>query len=420
MSASNFTVRTHRVQGQHIREYAAATRYNEEDVLYLEAKQYIPKSNPDPKPGDVTILATHAMSFPKELYEPLWEDILLSGARHGLRIRSIWIADCSNQGSSGVINEAVQGDEPSFFDYPRDMLHMINTFRHEFPQPIVGVGHSMGGTALVQLAFLHPRLLAGLVLFDPVIGINAGVEFATMFFSSSIRPDLWATREEAESHSKAIFRTWDQRVFDRWLKHGFRETPTLLHSEAGKTTLKTTKAQESWTCGRSWFEPLPEDGTLSNPLTRAKYPDQNDSVRSMHPFFRAEDLNVWNDLPRLRPGVLFVFPSTGPMTSIEALKAKVERTGTGVGGSGGVKEGRVSQVVIPDTGHLLPFEQPAKCAAAAAEWIAKDVAAWSARREYAAKNRDDISIDQLALSKEWIKQAKVFYQRIKRRERAKL
>ena len=34
------------------------------------------------------------------------------------------------------------------FDHSRDLLHMINHFREEMPQPIVGVGHSMGAGQL--------------------------------------------------------------------------------------------------------------------------------------------------------------------------------------------------------------------------------------------------------------------------------
>ena len=33
----------------------------------------------------------------------------------------------------------------SWYDHPRDLLHMINHFRKEMPRPLVGIGHSMGG-----------------------------------------------------------------------------------------------------------------------------------------------------------------------------------------------------------------------------------------------------------------------------------
>ncbi|KAK3644237.1 hypothetical protein LTR56_009774 [Elasticomyces elasticus] len=405
----------------HVREYSGATRHSEEDILYLEAKQYIPLLNGTPQEGDVTILAAHAIGFPKELYEPLFDDLLTQSVYHGFRIRSIWIADCSNQGASGVLNEQAQGDEPSWFDYARDMLHMTNLFREHMPQPIVGMGHSMGATALIQLAVMHPRLLASLVLFDSVMGLSTASDFAAMFAGNAIRPDLWRSRTDAAQHSNALFKTFDPRVFSLWLSYGLRDTPTLLHPEPGQITLRTTKAQEGWMYGRSWFDELPADNNLATPRTRAKYPDQHEHVRASRPFYRGgEDIHIWHDLPRVRPGVLHVFPSSGPMTDASSIKAKVERTGSGAGGSGGAKEGRVEKAIVQKAGHLLPLEQPGRCAEVAAEWLSRDLKAWHERREYARKHRDDKSIDMLALSDEWIQKAKLHYQRVKRSREAKL
>lgn len=38
--------------------------------------------------------------------------------------------------------------EGSMFDHSRDLLHMVNHFRDEIQQPIVGVGHSIGCTQM--------------------------------------------------------------------------------------------------------------------------------------------------------------------------------------------------------------------------------------------------------------------------------
>lgn len=65
MSHQFFDIREHVFEGQHIREYPRATAHSQEDVLRIQAKQYIPKSNPTPQPGDVTIIGAHANGFPK-------------------------------------------------------------------------------------------------------------------------------------------------------------------------------------------------------------------------------------------------------------------------------------------------------------------------------------------------------------------
>jgi hypothetical protein len=71
MSSSIFSVRTHVVPGQYIREYPGATLHSQEDDLQLHVKQYIPRNQPDVPPGAVTIIGAHANGFPK-----VWRIIL--------------------------------------------------------------------------------------------------------------------------------------------------------------------------------------------------------------------------------------------------------------------------------------------------------------------------------------------------------
>jgi hypothetical protein len=65
MTSSTFKIREHVLEGQHIREYARATAFKQEDVLRIAIKQYIPLDNLDPQPGDVTIIGAHANGYPK-------------------------------------------------------------------------------------------------------------------------------------------------------------------------------------------------------------------------------------------------------------------------------------------------------------------------------------------------------------------
>lgn len=65
MSSSLFHVKEHTTAGAHIREYARATSHSQDEVLLLHVKQYIPKDNPEPQKGDVTIIGAHANGFPK-------------------------------------------------------------------------------------------------------------------------------------------------------------------------------------------------------------------------------------------------------------------------------------------------------------------------------------------------------------------
>ena len=63
--ASVFEIREHVIEASHIREYARATSQKQEEILQMVVKQYTPKDNTDPSPGDVTIIGAHANGFPK-------------------------------------------------------------------------------------------------------------------------------------------------------------------------------------------------------------------------------------------------------------------------------------------------------------------------------------------------------------------
>lgn len=76
MSQQFFEIKERVFEGQHIREYARATAHNQEEILQVCAKQYIPRSNPNPQPGDITIIGAHANGFVKVREAILgWSDI---------------------------------------------------------------------------------------------------------------------------------------------------------------------------------------------------------------------------------------------------------------------------------------------------------------------------------------------------------
>lgn len=62
-----------------------------------------------------------------------------------------WATTVRNQPFSFLVtcwNNADKVHIASWFDHPRDLLHLINVKRKEMPRPIVGIGHSMGGAHL--------------------------------------------------------------------------------------------------------------------------------------------------------------------------------------------------------------------------------------------------------------------------------
>ena len=47
----------------------------------------------------------------KELYEPLFEELLKGSQSNGFKIRGIWTADVAMQGQSGILNENTMGND---------------------------------------------------------------------------------------------------------------------------------------------------------------------------------------------------------------------------------------------------------------------------------------------------------------------
>ncbi|EXJ85030.1 hypothetical protein A1O3_05705 [Capronia epimyces CBS 606.96] len=381
---SSFHIVEHTVPCQHIRQYPRALSGSQEDVLHLAVKQYIPKDNPNPQPGDVTIIGAHANGFPKELYEPLWDEIHARSKTSGFRIRSIWIADVAQQGHSSVINEKLLGNDPSWSDHPRDLLHLINLKRDQMPRPLIGIGHSMGGNHLVNLAYIHPRLLTTLILIDPVIQLYSSIQpevGPNPARLSTFRRDVWPSREEAARSFKSskFYQAWDPRVLDRWVQYGLRDLPTLLHpgepNQEGppKVTLTTPLHQEVFTFLRPNFEGYGHNG---KPVNRKTHADLNPSIPLTYPFYRSEAPQAFFRLEELRPSVLYVFGGKSDVGTPENCKAKMEHTGIGVGGSGGAPAGRVKSVLFEDVGHFIAMEAVDRTAEHASAWLASELKIW--------------------------------------------
>lgn len=320
---------------------------------------------------------------------------------------------------------------------------MINTFRDQMPRPLIGIGHSMGGCQLTNLALIHPRLLETLILIDPVIqrmvSVSGNVGPA---HSSAKRRDRWPSREEA---AKAMLRskfyqTWDKRVFDRWIQHGLRDLPTELYPDSDATpgplpaavnsdpsttptpsrpkevTLTTTKHQEVMTfirpnfASRPGIDSEPDSALYSDAhptaINRRTHPDLILSPQIQAPFYRGESMMVFRQLPFLRPSVLYIFGSLSFLTMDPTqISEKMELTGSGPGGSGGAKEGRVANVVVQGAGHMIPMEKVEESAMHAASWLGKEMQRyfdWDRRTEAEWENKR--GVERSVLSKRFVEE----------------
>ncbi|KAJ5246984.1 toxin biosynthesis protein-like protein [Penicillium chermesinum] len=357
MSSDNFTITEHIVPGCHIREYAGST-VHQEDILKLHVKQYTPKNQPLPLPSDaVTLIATHG-----ELYEPLWDEIL--GQAIGFRIRSIWVADCASMGMSGILNEEKLSMDCSWMDHARDLLLMINHFREQMPRPLVGIGHSFGGTIITNLAYMHPRLFTTVALIDPVIQLTPppmgfGSDPPSAVNWTLRRDDVWPNREVALRANRALLHGWDPRCVARMAEVGFRELPTQLYPdvEAQQARLNTTETPVT--------------------LTTTKYQDLLGQIRENFGAQTRKPIALQSIVRRTRIWILLRLSFLCIDRSHEALfsdeiREGIKSCGTGVGGAVGGGQ-RVREVTLSGLGHLMPFQAVSKVAEPCVEWLANEM-----------------------------------------------
>lgn len=338
---SPFTVTTHTISASHFRENARGLNNAYHDVpnLKLVVNRYVPK-NRVAQPGDVSIIFAHANGFHKELYEAFFADLLVRYPN----IRGIWAPDAAHQGASGILNEPFLGDQPCWTDFARDIVHLINVFASELPPPLVGVGHSFGGHAIVRASLTNPSLFAAMVLIDPVIEEWAGHGLVPAKASSK-RQDCWPSRQDAEKYfrSRTFYKQWDPRCLEAHLKHGLRDLPTLAYPDKAGVTLTTSKFQEVCT-----FLLCEGEERVGNHVAPA---------------------DTFRKLKELTRPVLYIVGGDSPVSPEWVNKRKLENTPN------------AEMVSVPDVGHLIPMEKPAETAEIAARYIHKQITAWNAAAE---------------------------------------
>jgi len=226
--------------------------------------------------------------------------------------------------------------------------------------------------------------------------------------ASAFRRDLWPSQAEATAaFSKSKFyQKWDKRVLKRWLRFGLRETPTKLYPEGDQrnsllycsraVTLATTKHQEVFTYSRK--NHAPNAGVVDREMN----PDLDLEFPSHWPFYRPEQVAIFKRLPTLRPSVFYIYGELSDMSTPKFIQQRMERTGTGVGGSGGVNDGRVDQVTLEGIGHLVAMEAVEQCADAAAPWIGKELERWKKQAERFEAWRKLSDKEKVVMSEEWL------------------
>ncbi len=254
----------------------------------------------------------HANSYPPGCYRALAEQ--LTGRYRVLAhpARPFW---------PGTDPEAMKTWHP----LGTDLLAALDALGEE---PVIGVGHSLGGVATMYAALHRPERFRALVLIEPVLlppvflrlfelGLSEVAERIPLVRSARQRRDRWPSRQAAFEHfrPKPVFERIPDPILQDYVEHGLVADPS-----GGGFTLA---------CPRDW-----EAHIYATPPT-----------------------DIWRVLPRLTPPTL-ALRGADTDTIRHGSWQKWQRLQPGA-----------RFVDLPGLGHLLPLEDPERVAAEILEFL---------------------------------------------------
>ncbi|KAI0649944.1 Alpha/Beta hydrolase protein [Trametes meyenii] len=221
----------------------------------------------------VTLFFGHANGFPKEIWEPAIQRLIMEhNARAKYTISEIWLWEARNHGDSALVNKDLLDGIYDWRDNSRDILHFL---LHYLPASVssatlpihlprlpaletnkrlidglqgrrmVFVAHSFGACSVVRAAIAYPVLFKSLLLVDAMILPSDGKMRCTpstvQYVAGAIqRRDGWSTREEAHRQFAAtpFFSAWDPATLAIYVECG------LYDAEDGQVRLKMPGVQE--------------------------------------------------------------------------------------------------------------------------------------------------------------------------------
>ncbi|PWN39365.1 alpha/beta-hydrolase [Ceraceosorus guamensis] len=223
------------------------------------------------------LIAAHANGMHKETFEPCLEALIHHSSTP---IAEIWSLDTIDSGFSGVVNEGKLGPSASWCDQARDLLNLI----HHLPEPgqaapdvlrwkerggfagtrpIVGIGHSYSGSAVLRLASAVPTALDGIIFIDPVLlrpevlSKRPKPEFNARAQGTVARRDVFSDRQEAMRYfqSRPFFSKWHPRALQAMVEHGLVPLDPISAPQ-GAVRLAMHRAREAAVFGQSWQSTL--------------------------------------------------------------------------------------------------------------------------------------------------------------------
>ncbi|RKL35775.1 hypothetical protein BFJ72_g8475 [Fusarium proliferatum] len=213
----------------------------------LVTKRYIPTNQVNKSEQGVTLLTLTGMGVPKEMFEPMFEDLLPRLHKSGVKVEEIWAVDMPLSGQTAKANSVgyLYANEK---DIVRDLLLFLTAYlpvkpggelpkyleprkptaRAQQPtrQNLHVFAHSLGAQAAILASVHAPNIFSSLTVVDPAM-IPAGkindamTKLPKDIFCLGLKqnfPDRNAV-EKALCETKRT-KNWDERAIHMFTQHG--------------------------------------------------------------------------------------------------------------------------------------------------------------------------------------------------------
>ena len=280
-------------------------------IPFLSQVSRMNTNNSQPNDSRPILHFSHANSYPAGTYGMFFEHL---GAHYDIRALPI---------------HAHNPDYPVDDGWRKLGKELGVELAQRYQQPVILVGHSMGGILSLLAARKRPDLVRCVVLLDsPVVaGWRAKILLLSKLLkwegkyspaqTSAKRRNLWPDREAAYQHyaAKPMFASWPERVLRDYVEHG------RAPAAAGGVTLRYTREAET-----AVYRTIPHH---LGRLIRRQYPvpidfvGGSESVECRLAGLEATKKLVGPNFSQIPGGHLF--PMESPQAAAEATHAMIQR-----------------------------------------------------------------------------------------------
>jgi len=203
----------------------------------------------------LTLVFTHGIAGHKEQYDPTIAR-LLSRAQTRATIRDIWVLDFPNHGQTALLNRPVLDARKAagkVMCTTKDIALYLQAFLSTpslQSSTVVGIAHSGSCTLwILALTSIPPSLTPfALIMVEPTLMFPSltptdprSIHGAANVRGSLAKRDRWTDREALTKWlvgGKGVWRKWDKRVVDDYVRYGFEEV-NESHLGTGKKSYVT-------------------------------------------------------------------------------------------------------------------------------------------------------------------------------------